>query len=96
VLADQSNRYSLGDEGTWGSSSCSGSSQAWTGSPTSSENQWFRSTILHRNEQKGIDGAWMSAAKYFRQVGHWISGKEAMVFALDRKLPCRVQVGTKD
>jgi len=31
-------------------------------------------------EQKGIEGAWISAAKNLRQVGHWISGKEAMVY----------------
>jgi hypothetical protein len=64
-IADQSNRHSLGEGGGSGSSSCSKSSHAWAGKLTSSVNQWFRSTILHRIEQNGIDGEWMSAGKCF-------------------------------
>jgi hypothetical protein len=85
-VADQSNRHSLGELGGWGSSSCSGSSQVCAGKPISSVNQWFRSTILQRIEQNGIVGAWISAGKCFRQVGHWISGSEAIDALVQRKM----------
>ena len=49
-------------------------------------NHWFRSTILQRIEQKGIVGAWISAGKCFRQVGHWISGSEAIDEWVQRKM----------
>jgi hypothetical protein len=59
-------------------------SQVCAGKPISSVNQWFRSTILQRIEQNGIVGAWISAGKCFRQVGHWISGSEAMFESVQR------------